>query len=50
VAELRSRGAEIIDYDLPEIKTKDGVADVDHAFAAWLVDPGKNSLSILQYK
>ena len=27
-----------------------GVADVGHAYAAWFVDPGKNSLSILQYK
>lgn len=50
VAELRSRGVEIIDYDLPGIKTTNGIADVGHAFAAWLVDPGKNSLSILQYK
>jgi hypothetical protein len=32
------------------IKTVDGIADVGHAFAAWFVDPGKNSLSILQFK
>lgn len=50
VTELRSRGVEIIDYDIPGIKTEDGVADVGHALAAWFVDPGKNSLSILQYK
>jgi catechol 2,3-dioxygenase-like lactoylglutathione lyase family enzyme len=50
VAELRARGVEILDYDLPGIKTKDGIADVGHAWAAWIVDPGKNSLSILQYK
>ena len=50
VAELRSRGVEIIDVDLPGIKTKDGIADVGHAFAGWFVDPGENSLSILQYK
>lgn len=50
VAELRSRGVEILDYDIPGIKTEDGVADVGHAFAAWFVDPGRNSLSILQYK
>ncbi len=50
VAQLRSRGVEILEYDLPGIKTVDGVADVGHALAAWFVDPGKNSLSILQYK
>ncbi len=50
VTELRSRGVEIIDYDLPGIKTQNGIADIGHALAAWFVDPGKNSLSILQYK
>lgn len=52
VAELRARGVEILDLDLPElgITTVDGVADVGHAYAAWFVDPGKNSLSILQFK
>jgi catechol 2,3-dioxygenase-like lactoylglutathione lyase family enzyme len=50
VVELRSRGVEILEFDTPQIKTEDGVADVGHAFAAWFVDPGKNSLSILQYK
>ena len=47
---LRSRGVEILEYDTPQIRTEDGVADVGHAYAAWFVDPGKNSLSILQYK
>ena len=50
VAELRSRGVDILDYDIPGIKTEDGVADVGHALAAWFVDPGRNSLSVLQYK
>ncbi len=50
LAELRSRGLEILEYDTPGLKTKDGIADVGHALAAWFVDPGKNSLSILQYK
>ncbi len=50
VAELRVRGVEILDLDTPEIKTKDGIADVGHAWAAWFKDPGENSLSILQYK
>jgi catechol 2,3-dioxygenase-like lactoylglutathione lyase family enzyme len=52
VAQLRARGVEILDLDLPamRIKTVDGIADVGHALAAWFVDPGKNSLSILQFK
>lgn len=50
VGQLRSRGVEIREFDLPGIKTVDGIADVGHAFAAWFMDPGRNSLSILQYK
>jgi catechol 2,3-dioxygenase-like lactoylglutathione lyase family enzyme len=52
VAQLRAHGVEILDIDMPDlgIKTVDGIADVGHAFAAWFVDPGKNSLSILQFK
>jgi catechol 2,3-dioxygenase-like lactoylglutathione lyase family enzyme len=48
--ELRSRGVPIEDYDLPELKTKDGVADVGFAWMAWIIDPGKNALAILQQK
>jgi catechol 2,3-dioxygenase-like lactoylglutathione lyase family enzyme len=61
VEQLRSRGVEILEYDMSwnrpadgddivRIKTEDGVADVGHAYAAWFVDPGGNSLSILQFK
>ncbi|MDD9350393.1 VOC family protein [Mumia sp.] len=52
VAQLRARGVDILDIDEPEmgIKTVDGIADVGHAYAAWFVDPGENSLSILQFK
>ncbi len=50
LAELRSRGVEIQEYDLPELKTVDGVADIGFALAAWIVDPHKNALGILQLK
>jgi catechol 2,3-dioxygenase-like lactoylglutathione lyase family enzyme len=50
VAELRSRGVKVEDYDLPGLKTKDGIADLGFAWAAWIVDPGKNALGILQIK
>ena len=50
VAELRERGVTVEDYDLPGLKTEDGVADIGFAWAAWIIDPGKNALGILQMK
>jgi predicted enzyme related to lactoylglutathione lyase len=50
VAELRARGVQVEDYDMPGLKTNDGVADIGFAWAAWIVDPGKNALGILQMK
>jgi catechol 2,3-dioxygenase-like lactoylglutathione lyase family enzyme len=50
VAELRARGVKVEDYDLPGLKTEDGIADLGFAWAAWIIDPGKNALSILQLK
>jgi catechol 2,3-dioxygenase-like lactoylglutathione lyase family enzyme len=50
VADLRSRGVTVEEYDTPNLKTEDGIADIGFAWAAWIVDPGKNALSILQIK
>jgi catechol-2,3-dioxygenase len=50
VAELRSRGVAVEEYDEPGLKTVDGIADVGFALAAWLVDPDGNSLGLLQLK
>jgi catechol 2,3-dioxygenase-like lactoylglutathione lyase family enzyme len=50
VAELRSRDVTVEEYDLPGLKTEDGVADIGFAWAASIVDPGKNALGILQIK
>jgi catechol-2,3-dioxygenase len=50
VAELRSRGVEIEDYDEPGLKTVDGIVDVGFALAAWLIDPHGNSIGLLQFK
>jgi catechol 2,3-dioxygenase-like lactoylglutathione lyase family enzyme len=50
VRELRERGVRIEDYDLPGIKTEDGIADVGFAWIAWIIDPGGNALAILQRK
>jgi len=51
VAEMRARGVKIEEYDQPGLKTdEDGVADVGIAWVAYIVDPGKNALAILQLK
>ena len=48
--DLRSRGVTVEDYDLPGLKTENGIADVGFAWMAWIVDPGKNALAIIQLK
>ena len=48
VATLRARGVEVL--DLPDLNTADGVADIGFAFAAWFVDPDRNSLGLLQLR
>ncbi len=52
IAELRERGVEIQEYDMPEmgLKTEDGIADLGFALIAWIVDPGGNALAIVQEK
>ena len=50
VAELRARGVDVADYDEPGLRTVDGVADVGFALSAWLVDPGGNTIGLLQFK
>jgi len=50
IAELRSRGVEIQEYDTPDLRTVDGVADLGFALGAWIVDPHGNALGILQLK
>jgi catechol 2,3-dioxygenase-like lactoylglutathione lyase family enzyme len=50
LAELRSRGVQIMEYDTPELKTENGIVDTGDALHAWIVDPGKNVLGIDQYE
>jgi catechol-2,3-dioxygenase len=50
VADLRSRGVELEEYDEPGLTTVDGIADVGFALAAWFVDPDGNSIGLLQLK
>ena len=48
--ELRSRGVIVEEYDLPGVKTENGIADLGFAWIGWIVDPGKNVLAIFQRK
>jgi catechol-2,3-dioxygenase len=50
VAQLRSRGVAIVDYDEPGLTTKDGIADVGFALAAWFADPAGNTLGLMQFR
>jgi catechol-2,3-dioxygenase len=50
VAELRSRGVRVAEYDESWLKTVDGVADVGFALSAWLTDPSGNTIGLLQFK
>jgi catechol-2,3-dioxygenase len=50
VAELRSRGVEIAEYDEPGLTTEDGVADVGFALSAWFTDPSGNTIGLLEFK
>ena len=49
LADLRSRGVKIEEYDDPGFKTEDGIYDAGFALLAWITDPAKNSLALLQY-
>jgi catechol 2,3-dioxygenase-like lactoylglutathione lyase family enzyme len=46
LAELRRRGVRIEDYDLPDFRTENGIADFGFARMAFIVDPGGNALAI----
>ena len=50
LADLRARGVHIEEYDAPDPKTVNGIADMGFAWAAWFIDPSRNVLSIVQPK
>ena len=50
LTELRNHGVRIEEYDLPGLKTENGVADFGFAWMAFIIDPSKNALAIIQYK
>jgi predicted enzyme related to lactoylglutathione lyase len=48
VAELKSRGVAFEDYDMPGLKTVDGIATMGGTKAAWFKDTEGNILAIIQ--
>ena len=48
VAELRGKGLAFEDYDLPGVKTVNGIADLGGTKGAWFKDPEGNILSVVQ--
>lgn len=46
VAAVRARGVTFEEYDLPSLKTVDGIASVGDIRAAWCKDPDGNILAI----
>jgi catechol-2,3-dioxygenase len=50
LAELRARGVEAVEYDMPGLKTVNGIFDSGNALHAWIVDPGLNTIGIDQRK
>ncbi|WP_400993875.1 VOC family protein [Agromyces sp. GXQ0307] len=48
MAELRSKGVVFHDYDMPEIKTENGVVDMDGERGAWFDDSEGNIIALSQ--
>jgi catechol 2,3-dioxygenase-like lactoylglutathione lyase family enzyme len=48
--ELRGKGVVFEEYDLPEVKTQNGVAEMDGHRMAWFKDPGGNVLGLHEGK
>jgi predicted enzyme related to lactoylglutathione lyase len=46
VRALRERGVAFEEYDLPDLKTADGIASVGDVRAAWCKDPDGNILAV----
>jgi catechol 2,3-dioxygenase-like lactoylglutathione lyase family enzyme len=48
VKDLRARGVTFEEYDMPGLKTVDGIADLDGEKGAWFKDPEGNILSVFE--
>jgi catechol 2,3-dioxygenase-like lactoylglutathione lyase family enzyme len=48
VAELRGKGVTFEDYDLPGVRTVNGIAELGGIRGAWFKDPEGNILSVVE--
>ena len=48
VAELKARGVQFEEYDLPGMKTENGILTAGGAKAAWFKDPDGNIMAVVQ--
>jgi catechol 2,3-dioxygenase-like lactoylglutathione lyase family enzyme len=48
VRELRGKGVVFEEYDLPGLKTVDGIADIQGVRGAWFKDPDGNILAVAE--
>jgi catechol 2,3-dioxygenase-like lactoylglutathione lyase family enzyme len=48
VGDLRARGVTFEEYDMPGLKTEDGIAELGGERGAWFKDPEGNILSVFQ--
>jgi catechol 2,3-dioxygenase-like lactoylglutathione lyase family enzyme len=47
-ADLRGRGVSFEEYDMPDLKTENGIASLGDVRAAWFKDPDGNILAVEQ--
>ncbi len=48
VEDLKARGVSFEEYDLPHLKTEDGISDDGHMRAAWFKDPDGNIIGLFE--
>jgi len=48
VAELKARGVQFEEYDMPGMKTENGILTAGGAKAAWFKDPDGNIMAVVQ--
>ena len=49
--DLRARGVRIEAYEAPDpVTDPDGIADMGYAWAAWITDPSRNVLGLIEVK
>jgi predicted enzyme related to lactoylglutathione lyase len=50
VDEIRGRGVNFEDYDMPGLVTHDGIAEDERSLGAWFLDTEGNIISLMQMK